>query len=422
METRLERDALGPVDVPEDALWGAQTERARSSFDIGGRTLAELPELVTAYAQVKAAAARANAGFGTVAPDVAAAIEAAALAVAAGGHADAFPLPVLQGGGGTSTNMNLNEVVANLAEERLGGRRGMYERVHPLDHVNRSQSTNDTYPTALALATVVVGRECLSGLAYLGEALRAAARDGDGLDRLGRTCLQDAVPLSAVAGLEATAHALARTAAELARALDGLLTVPLGATAIGTGIGAPPGFGEAAVAELARVSGLEVTVTTDRYDGLRHADGLLAVADALGRVWLVVSQLARDLRLLSSGPSGGIGELLLPALQPGSSIMPGKVNPVVPELVLQVGYELRGMAVAVGAAAGAGELELNVMEPAIAAALLPGLERAGRTAHLFADRCIAGLRWNEERVAANLRGSLAEAVERATVQGHDAHG
>ena len=146
------------------------------------------------------------------------------------------------------------------------------------------------------------------------------------------------------------------------------------------------------------------------------------MADGLGRVWLVVSQLARDLRLLSSGPSGGIGELLLPALQPGSSIMPGKVNPVIPELVLQVGYELGGMAVAVGAAAGAGELELNVMEPAIAAVLLPGLERAGRTARLFADRCIAGLRWNEERVAANLRGSLAEAVERATVEGHDAHG
>ncbi len=188
---------------------------------------------------------------------------------------------------------------------------------------------------------------------------------------------------------------------------------------MGTGIGAPPGFGGTAVSELAALTGLELTPSVDLFDALRHADGLLAVADALCRLWLVPAQLARDLRLLASGPIGGLGEVVLPALQPGSSIMPGKVNPVLPELVVQLGFELRGVAAVVSAAAAAGELELNVMEPAIAANLLPALARAGRTAELFAERCVAGLQWDDERIAAHLAGSLAERVERATTHGHD---
>ncbi len=338
---------------------------------------------------------------------------AAADAVAAGEHADAFPLPVLQGGGGTSTNMNLNEVLANLAEESLGGTRGTYAIVDPLVHVNRSQSTNDTYPTALAVAVVQSGRECADGLDHLRAAIGVAADGAGEVERLGRTCLQDAVPLPVAAGLRASASGLARTTADVRQALDRLLAVPLGATAVGTGLGAPDGYSSCAVGALAEATGLDVVASADRFDALQHADPYVAVASELGRAWLVVSKLAADLRLLSSGPLGGLAEVRLPALQAGSSIMAGKVNPVIPELVLQVGYELAGVRAVVGAAAASGELELNVMEPAIAASLLPALEKAGRAARLFADLCLAGLEWDERRIQANLAGSLEGHV------GHD---
>ena len=410
MDARVEHDALGAVEVPAQALWGAQTERARSNFDVGGPTLRDLPLLVSAYAQVKEAAAHANAELGAVTPVVASAIAEASRAVARGEHADAFPLPVLQGGGGTSTNMNLNEVLANLAEEALGGTRGSYAVVDPLGHVNRSQSTNDTYPTALALAIVHEGRSCADGLDHLRAAVVRAARDAGALERLGRTCLQDAVPLPVAAGLRATASGLERTVHGFRTSLDRLLAVPLGATAVGTGVGAPAGFSTLAVAALADVAGVEVVPSVDPFDALQHADPYLAVASELGRAWIVVSKLAADLRLLASGPRGGLGEVQLPAVQPGSSIMRGKVNPVIPELVLQVGYQLSGARTVVDAAVAAGELELNVMEPAIAANLLPALERAGRTARLFADRCLIGLEWDATRIAANLAGSLAGRV------------
>lgn len=420
MDTRVEHDALGPVAVPADALWGAQTQRALANFDVGGPTLADLPCLLRAYAEVKRAAAVANTALGVIDQAVGAAVADAAETVAAGRHDPAFPLPVLQGGGGTSTNMNLNEVLANLAGEALGAPRGTYARVHPLDHVNRSQSTNDTYPTALALATVRGGRATADALAALGASIREAAARAGARERLGRTCLQDAVPVPLAATLGASATGLTRTVGDLRAALDRLLAVPLGATAVGTGIGAPSGYRSRAVAALAEVSGLEVTGTGDVFDGLQHLDGLLAVASELNRAWLVAAKLASDLRLLGSGPRGGIGEALLPAVQPGSSIMPGKVNPVIPELVLQVGYDLSGMATTVEAAARAGELELNVMEPVVAARLLPALDTAARAARAFATRCVDGLDWDDGRLAANLAGSLAERVERSAGGGHDA--
>jgi aspartate ammonia-lyase len=422
MDVRVEHDGLGAVEVPADALWGAQTQRALANFAVGGPTLAETPALLRAYAEVKWAAASANVALGCVEDRVGEAISAAAEDVAAGRHDDAFPLPVLQGGGGTSTNMNLNEVLANLADEALGGRRGGYAHVHPLDHVNRSQSTNDTYPTALALATVREGRAAAEALdALAGSIVAAAARAGD-RERLGRTCLQDAVPVRLGATLGASASGLARTTRDLRDALDRLLAVPLGATAVGTGIGAPDGFATAAVAALAEVTGLATTCAADRFDGLQHVDGLLAVASELNRAWLVAAKLAADLRLLASGPRGGIGEARLPDLQPGSSIMPGKVNPVLPELVLQVGYDLSGVVTTVEAAARAGELELNVMEPVIAARLLPALGTAARAAGVFAARCVDGLDWDDARLSSNLRGSLAQRVERAARDGHDAAG
>ncbi len=411
--TRRESDSLGEIDVPAAARWGAHTERARANFAVGGLMLGQLPTLLSAFADVKAAAARANVELGVVPADIGAAIAAAAAEVASGKHAAEFPLPVLQGGGGTSTNMNVNEVIAHRASELLGG------DVHPLDHVNRSQSTNDVYPTSLALAVIDTGRECLAGIARLEAAARAAAERAGSLERLGRTCLQDAVPVPAGAGLHAAASGLERTSAALARALEGLMEVPLGATAVGTGVGAPEDFRRIAVGHLAELRpGVEAAA--DLFDSLQHLDAYVAVASELGRVCLVASKLAGDLRILSSGPHGGLGEAVLPPVQPGSSIMPGKVNPVIPELVLQVGFEIEGVRRVVDAAAGAGELELNVMEPVIAASLLPALEKVGRTAIVFAERCLAGLTWDAERVRTNLDGSLASRVREAEVSGYEA--
>jgi aspartate ammonia-lyase len=418
--TRIEHDALGTVEVPGDALYGAHTVRGLANFTLTGPRAAERPDLVVALVQVKVAAARANADLGVLDAAVADAVVGAGREVAGGRWLEQFPVCVVQGGGGTVANMNANEVLANRAAELLGGARGTYDLVHPNDHVNRSQSTNDVYPTALALATVTAGRRCLEGVRHLEATLRAKADEAGELERLGRTCLQDAVPLRVRDGQLAQANALARTAADLAASLDRLLAVPLGATAVGTGVGAPPGFRERAIGHLAEETGLEVVPAPDLFDALAHPDAYVRVAADLVRVALVAAKLAADLRLLSSGPVGGIGEVRLPAVQVGSSIMPGKVNPVLPELVLQVSFEARGTLSIVEAAVAAGELELNVMEPVIARHLLASLADVGEAARLFADRCVAGLSWVGTAVAAHLAGSLADGVELAAREGYAA--
>jgi aspartate ammonia-lyase len=411
---RTEHDELGSVEVPAGVLYGAHTVRALANFAVSGTTLRERPDFIAALGQVKAAAARANAACGVLDERLAEAITLAAREIARGQHDEEFPIDIVQGGGGTSVNMNANEVVANRANELLGGVRGSYDPVHPARHVNRSQSTNDVYPTALALATVTVGRTALARIARLEGALSAKADEGGALERLARTCLQDAVPTTVAATHRAHAHAIGRTAAALERALDELLAVPLGATAVGTGIGAPGGYRERALPLLAEESGLAVTGAGDLADALSNLDAYVDVAAQVVRVALVTGKLASDLRLLSSGPVGGIGELRLPAVQVGSSIMPGKVNPVMPELMLQVGYEAKGMFTIVEAAAAGGELDLNVMEPVIAKHLLGSLQDIGKACVLFATRCVEGLEWNEARLAANLAGSLGPAVEQSS--------
>ncbi len=321
----------------------------------------------------------------------------------------------MHGGGGTAVHMNVNEVIANLTNERLGGRRGHYFPVHPNDHVNRSQSTNDVFPTALALATVAAGRRAITSFDGLAATLLAKAAEAGGVQRLGRTCLQDAVPLTVAQTHGAQAHAISRTAAALRRSLDGMLAVPLGATAIGTGIGSPPGYRDLALRFLAEESGLEVRGSDDLFDALANLDGYVDVAAQVVRISLVMAKIAADLRLLASG---AVAEVHLPAVQVGSSIMPGKANPVIPELVMQVSYEARGMATVVEAAVAAGELELNAMEPVIARHLLGSLHDVGRVAQIFADRCIAGLEWNEPALRAHLAGSLAGIVESAAELGY----
>jgi aspartate ammonia-lyase len=418
-EIRTEHDMLGAVSVPAAALYGAQTVRAAANFGTTSPRLGDRPELLRALAQVKASAAEANRELGVLDPAIAAAIVRAADELAAGALADQFPVALVQGGGGTTTNMAVNEVLANRAAQLLGAEAGRSDVVHPLDHVNRSQSTNDVVPTALALAVQACAPAALAGLGDVIEALEGLAEKAGEDLRLGRTCLQDAVPLPIAAYHGAQVTAVRRAAAELSRSVEALLEVPLGATAVGTGIGAPPGYRERAVELLAARSGFLLRPSADLFDALAHLDPLLRVASEAAVASLTLAKIAADIRLLSSGPVGGIGEVRIPAVQVGSSLMPGKVNPVIPELVIQASFEIRGAAHVVELAVAAGELDLNVMEMVVARHVLGALVQLGEVASLFASRCLTGLEWDRAAVDRHLAGSRAAAVERALEGGHD---
>lgn len=360
---------------------------------------------------MKAAAAEANAAVGALDEAVAAAIVEAAEEVAAGRWDDQFPLALVHGGGGTATNLAMNEVLATRAGE-LAGR-----PVRPLDHVNRSQSTNDVYPTALQVAAVATSRAAVSRLEGVAAALDDAAAAAGELERLGRTCLRDALPVPVAAYHRAQVRAVRRGAAQLERATEALHEVPLGATAVGTGFGAPAGYRELAVERLAARTGFALRPAEDPFDALAHLDPLLSLAAAAAAAAVTLGKIAADLRLLASGPVGGIGEVRLPVVQRGSSMMPGKVNPVVPEHVLQASFEIRGDAHVVELAVAAGELDVNVMETVIARHLLEALARLAAAAETFAVHCLRGLEWDADAVARHLAGSLAAAVERAREDG-----
>jgi aspartate ammonia-lyase len=417
---RTEHDALGAVDVPSDALFGAHTARAVANFASPPVRLADRPELIRALAHVKASAAEANAELGVLDATVAGAIVAAADELVAGQWHEQFPLALVQGGGGTSTNMAVNEVLANRAAQLLGGQPGDYEIVHPLDHVNRSQSTNDVLPTALQLAALELLEPTTAALAAVALALEDCATSAGALIRLGRTCLQDALPLPVSSYHNAQAHAVRRGAADIERAGQVLLAIPLGATAVGTGLGAPPTYREIAVSHLARRTGLPLLPADDLFDALAHLDPLYALASAAGEAAISLAKISADLRFLSSGPIGGVGEVKLPAVQVGSSMMPDKINPVIPEFVLQVSFQIRGAVHVIEMAVAAGELDLNVMEPLIARHLLESLEQLTVAARALAGRCLSGLEWDAAAVEAHLRGSRQNAVEHAARLGHDA--
>lgn len=407
----------GSLPASNVQLYGKQTQLALSYSDAGGRRLADVPEFIRAYAWVKIAAARANVQLGVLDSERGLAIEQAAAETAAGQHNDQFPLRLVQGGGGTSTNMNMNEVLAARATEILSVSTAL--EVHPNDHVNRSQSTNDSYPTAMALALVGLAAPAFEALERLESALRAKAAERDELLRLGRTCLQDAVPLTVGQTHRGHAHAVQRTAYALRMSVDELRAVPLGATAIGTGIGSPREFAQQALEHLAAISREPLTTAPDFFDSLANLDPYSGLANSCVRAAMVVAKIAGDLRLLSSGPMGGLGEVSLPTVQAGSSIMPGKINPVVPELVMQLSYRIRGAASTVDAGVAAGELELNVMEPVILDALITALGDLRNAADMLARNCIDGLVWNDDAVRRSLRGSLHEYVELAAKDGYD---
>lgn len=419
-KTRTERDALGSVEVPAEALFGSTTVRAIANFPGCPVVLADRPSFLTGLAQVKAAAAEANSKLGVIDSQVASAIVVAADEISAGRWCDQFPIPIIQGGGGTATNMAMNEVIANRAAQILGREVGRYETVHPLDHVNRSQSTNDVYPTALQIGIIKQTPSLISKLLAVAAALERIASESGNLQRLGRTCLRDAVPLPVAAYHLAQARAVRRTASGIANVTLILHEVPLGATAVGTGVGAPAEYAKEVVALLAARTELPLRQAEDRFDALAHLDGFLNVASATAVAALTLGKIAADLRLLSSGPIGGIAEISLPAVQVGSSIMPGKVNPVIPELVIQASFEIRGAAHIVELAAAAGELDLNVMGPLVTRHLLGAMTQLEEVAGVFADRCLMGVRWDSEIVERHLAGSLEGLVERALVVGHDA--
>ncbi|MGN9847058.1 lyase family protein [Nonomuraea sp. H19] len=410
--SRVEHDLLGELTLSSADLYGIHTARASENFRLGGESLREFPALLTALAQVKSAAAWANAKLGVLDSDLAQAVMAAAHEVCQGGLLEHFPLEMVQGGGGTSTNMNMNEVLANRATALLG------RRVDPHDHVNRSQSTNDVMPTTVNMAVLVTARSTVGSLRILAESLSRKARQYATLDRLGRSCLQDAVPVPAALVHEGQATSVRAAAAALEDAAEALRSVPLGATAIGTGLGAPEGYGELAIQRLAEETGLDLRQSANLSEGISSLESLAWVGDAMARAGRVIARIAGDLRLLASGPVGGFGEVRLPPVQAGSSIMPGKVNPVIPELVMQVSFQLQGGAHTVRLASAAAELEVTAMAPVVTAELLRGLRRLGGVSEAFATRCVDGLTWNEAIVRANLRGSLQPAVESAVEHGH----
>jgi fumarate hydratase class II len=376
---------MGEVEVPAGALWRAQTQRAIENFPISGQRME--PALIRALALIKAAAARTNAALGVLPHDVAGRIAEAAEAVADGEHTDQFPLDVFQTGSGTSTNMNVNEVLSTLSE------------THPNDDVNASQSSNDTFPTAihLAAAQAVVG-DLIPSLSHLADALDRKASEHTDTVKSGRTHLMDATPVTFGQELSGWAAQVRYGTERLQSALPRVCELPLGGTAVGTGINTPPGFAAAVIADLARRTGLPLSEARNHFEAQGARDSLVELSGVLRTIAVGLQKVANDLRWLSSGPNTGLAEVHLPDLQPGSSIMPGKVNPVLAEATLQVVAQVIGNDAAVAWSGAAGNFELNVMLPVIARNLLESIRLLANVARLFADRCVAGLTADVERM------------------------
>jgi aspartate ammonia-lyase len=405
---RIERDPLGEVRVPQDALYGAQTRRAVENFPISGLTAP--PELVISTVRIKKAAAQANAAFARLDGTVAEAIVSAADEILGGSHAEQFVVDVYQAGAGTSHNMNANEVLANLAEERLGGRRGSYQRVHPNDHVNMGQSTNDVFPTATRLAVLDALPHLVASAADLATSLERKRDEFAAVLKTGRTHLQDAVPITLGQEFGGFAANVRHATAEVERTATLLHELNLGATAVGTGLNAGDDYAEHAIANLAKMTGLPLRPAADRFRVTQSMGDVLAVSGSLRRLAVEVGKVASDLRLLSMGPRAGIAEIQLPPVQPGSSIMPGKVNPSVPEMVNQVCFQVLGCDATVLAASDHGQLELNVMMPVIAWNILHSIRILTNAMRVLDTRCVAGIAADEERCRELLDRSTAIAT------------
>ncbi len=403
--TRTERDSMGAIAVPAARLWGAQTQRSLENFRIGGERMP--PALIHALGLQKKAAAEANMEIGALDKKRGRVIAAAAGAVARGRYDDEFPLVVWQTGSGTQTNMNANEVIAALANERLGGTRGAKAPVHPNDHVNMSQSSNDSFPTAMHIAAALEIRDRLMpGLRRLERALAAKAHEFARIVKIGRTHLQDATPLPLGAEFGAYARQIALGIARIESCLPRLYAVAQGGTAVGTGLNAPRAFAGTFIRRLRAATGLPFTSASDKFEALAAHDALIELSGALNVIAASLMKIANDIRLMGSGPRCGIGELHLPENEPGSSIMPGKVNPTQCEAVTMVAAQVMGNHVAISIAGSQGQFELNVFKPVIIHNLLQSIRLIGDAAVSFAAHCVEGIEADRARIAELLDRSL----------------
>ena len=410
-ESRVEHDSLGDVLVPASALWGAQTQRATENFPISGRPVD--PALIRALALVKALAAQTNAELGVLPVRIAESITEAALALASGEHADQFPIDVFQTGSGTSTNMNVNEVIAHLA-----GRAGI--EVHPNDHVNAGQSSNDTFPTAIHVAAAVaVSEDLVPGLETLCVSLAAKAEEYADTVKSGRTHLMDATPVTLGQELGGYAATVGLAIERLESVLPRVRQLPLGGTAVGTGLNATPGFAAGVIARLGEHTGQPFTEASDHFEAQGTRDSLVELSGVLRTVAVGLTKIANDLRWLASGPSTGLAEIHLPDLQPGSSIMPGKVNPVLPEATLMVCAQVMGNDAATAWGGAAGTFELNVMMPVIARNVLESIHLLATVTPLLATRCVDGITADRDRMRRYAESSPSVATGLNRYLGYD---
>ncbi len=405
MATRIERDSMGEIEVPADRYWGAQTQRSFQNFKIGDERLPR--PLIRSLALVKHAAAEVNAALGDLDPKIAAEIQAAAQEVIDGKLDDEFPLVVWQTGSGTQSNMNVNEVIANRANERLGGKRGDKGLVHPNDHVNRAQSTNDAFPTAIHVATAVELRDQLvPALRALRATFEKKSQDFAEIVKIGRTHLQDATPLTLGQEFSGYVAQLELSIRAVEQSYVGLAELPIGGTAVGTGLNTKPGYAEKMAEALARRTGFPFVSAPNKFASMAGKEALVQASGSLKTVACALNKIANDIRWLASGPRSGIGEIRIPENEPGSSIMPGKVNPTQSEAMTMVAARVLGNDVTVGVAGASGNFELNVFMPVIGYAVLQSVRLLADATRSFDEHCAVGIEPNQDRLTENLNRSL----------------
>jgi aspartate ammonia-lyase len=410
MTTRIEHDLLGEREVPADAYWGIHTLRARENFPISGTLIGAFPDLVHSLALVKHAAALANRDLGELDAAQAQAIVTACQEIADGALHDQFVVDVIQGGAGTSTNMNANEVIANRALELLGRQKGEYKFLHPIEQVNCSQSTNDVYPTSLRLASILGIKKLIAQMAILREAFEAKAFEFRDILKIGRTQLQDAVPMTLGQEFSTYAVMLGEDEARLTEALALMREISLGATAIGTGINTDPAYSATACRHLARLSGEPLVLSPNLIEATQDVGAFVQLSGVLKRVAVKLSKTCNDLRLLSSGPQAGLNEIRLPERAAGSSIMVGKVNPIIPEVMNQIAFEVIGNDITITMAAEGGQLQLNAFEPMIAWSLFKSVGHLTAGCATLSEHCVKGIEANRELLAARVRDSAGLAT------------
>ncbi|ROI08937.1 aspartate ammonia-lyase [Chryseobacterium sp. H3056] len=403
---RVESDLLGPLNVPANAYYGVQTQRAIENFKISGQKLSSYPQMINALAAVKKAAAKTNYELGLLDENLYLAIAETCDEIISGDLHEEFPIDMIQGGAGTSVNMNANEVIANRVIEKLGHLKGEYSYCSPNDHINLSQSTNDAYPTALKMALLAMNADLVKKLVKIVAAFREKGKEFSSVIKMGRTQLQDAVPMSLGQEFEAFATTLEEDISKLNNNANLFVEINMGATAIGTGLNAPVGYANLCAKNLAQITGYSIVSAPNLVEATPDTGSYVIYSSALKRLAVKLSKICNDLRLLSSGPRAGFFEINLPPMQPGSSIMPGKVNPVIPEVVNQVCYKVIGNDLTVTFAAEAGQLQLNVMEPVLSHSIMESINFLGNALDTLREKCVTGITANKDVCLNMVRNSI----------------